>query len=808
MFVVPRLAAVLATLLFAISGPAAELTGRIADAASTAIPGALVRVLNRNGSVLRVVRADADGSFSVADLSPGEYRLELSAPGFDLQSVPLSVTTADQTLREDVRLSIGALRTAVQVTAAGTALTVDEIAKAEDAVRADEMMLRDEYSLAEGLRLLPGVAVQQQGGPGNFTAVRVRGLRSQDTALLFDGLRVRDAADPQGGSIAFMEALNMVDSSAVEMLRGSGSSLYGSHAIGGVMNVRAEEGGGPWRGQVLTEGGGLGFLRGLARASGGFGDRLLLSGGLSHLNVRHGVDGANPHRNTSGQGWAKYLFAPSIAATARFTGLTAYSQLADSPSVDAGQLANLPASGVITARALPDAQLRLMLAGMPYSVGNSTFVPSLNDPDSRRTTNLVNLATAFSQELSARASYRVAYQLTDSKRAIHDGPGGQLYEPLYNSRSDFDGRIHLLQARTDLQVHPSHLVTASYEREHESILNSNLDQDPNPATRTNNALRGVQQGNAFSVQDQMQFLDGRLRVNLSGRTQSFVLDTPRFEGGASPYQNAGQYLNKAPRAWTGDASVAYMVASTNTKFRAHVGNAYRAPSVYERFGASYFFGSFSPSGDPRLNPERALSGDAGIDQWWFGDKLQTSATIFYTRLQNTIIFDFSGLIPPDDPFGRFGGYANTKGGLSRGVELSVRARPGRGAVVQASYTYQNADERSPVVAGSGYLPRMNVSPHLFSALWSQPLGDRFTVTTDLSYASEYPMAVFAGTGSRVYLMEGPLKIDTVADYAVRRWETGSLHLYGKVENWLDRQFYEGGFRGPGRWALAGLRVQF
>ena len=63
-------------------------------------------------------------------------------------------------------------------------------------------------------------------------------------------------------------------------------------------------------------------------------------------------------------------------------------------------------------------------------------------------------------------------------------------------------------------------------------------------------------------------------------------------------------------------------------------------------------------------------------------------------------------------------------------------------------------------------------------------------------------------GSRTFLFEGPLKIDTVANFRLRDWERGSLNLYGKVENLLGRQFYESGFRNPGRWALAGLRVEF
>ena len=67
--------------------------------------------------------------------------------------------------------------------------------------------------------------------------------------------------------------------------------------------------------------------------------------------------------------------------------------------------------------------------------------------------------------------------------------------------------------------------------------------------------------------------------------------------------------------------------------------------------------------------------------------MRASATYFYTYLQNVITFDFSGFInPATDPFGRFGGYRNTKGGIARGVELSSDANVTRSLTVSAAYT--------------------------------------------------------------------------------------------------------------------------
>jgi len=74
-----------------------------------------------------------------------------------------------------------------------------------------------------------------------------------------------------------------------------------------------------------------------------------------------------------------------------------------------------------------------------------------------------------------------------------------------------------------------------------------------------------------------------------------------------------------------------------------VGRGYRAPSLFERFGAGYdpVYG-YSVYGDPRLKPERSTGFDAGVDQTVWGGRLKMSASYFYTWLNNVINFDTSG----------------------------------------------------------------------------------------------------------------------------------------------------------------------
>src|SRR5262249_54285709 len=150
-----------------------------------------------------------------------------------------------------------------------------------------------------------GLRVQQLGGPGSTTYFKVRGLRNADTAVLVDGLRLRDAAGTQADASGVLQDLVVTNTSQIEVLRGTGSSLYGTDATGGVVNIVTDEGGGRTRGDVAFDGGSLGSVRGAAHLAGGLmRDRLQYSAGLTHWNVMSGVDGDSPARNTSGQGQA------------------------------------------------------------------------------------------------------------------------------------------------------------------------------------------------------------------------------------------------------------------------------------------------------------------------------------------------------------------------------------------------------------------------------------------------------------------------------------------------------------------------
>ena len=288
--------------------------------------------------------------------------------------------------------------------------------------------------------------------------------------------------------------------------------------------------------------------------------------------------------------------------------------------------------------------------------------------------------------------------------------------------------------------------------------------------------------------------------------QAFRLSDPRFAGGDSPYEGAPIQTPKT--AWTGDVAAAYLFRAAGTKLRAHLGNSYRAPSAFERFGSSFYLGFFSPYGDPGLRPERAISVDGGFDRYLANSRVKLSATYFYTRLQEVIEFDFSGRIPAGDPFGRFGGYLNVPGGLARGVELSAEARPANGTIINAAYTYSNSVMREPWDAQGQVNRSLGISDNMFTLLVSQWIGRRVNLTFDMFAVDDYYHNFFTMSGNRAYNMNGFVKAGLTGKYVLPVGETTRIEFHGKVENAFNQRSYEVGFRSPGVWAIGGMKFLF
>lgn len=123
------------------------------------------------------------------------------------------------------------------VTATRIATPIEQVGSAISVITAEQLARRQVRFVADALRDIPGVAVSRSGGVGGQTEVRLRGSESNQTLVLIDGVEVND---PDGDFFNFNNLLALqID--RIEVLRGPQSVLYGSSAIGGVINIITEQ---------------------------------------------------------------------------------------------------------------------------------------------------------------------------------------------------------------------------------------------------------------------------------------------------------------------------------------------------------------------------------------------------------------------------------------------------------------------------------------------------------------------------------------------------------------------------------------
>ncbi|MEM1134163.1 MAG: TonB-dependent receptor [Pseudomonadota bacterium] len=123
----------------------------------------------------------------------------------------------------------------IVVTANRTSRAISQVGESVTVVGEEEIINRQSTEVLDILRTIPGLTFTRNGGPGTNTGVSLRGAQSDQTLVLIDGIRINDPASP-GGGFNFGPLLTG-NINRIEVVRGSQSVLYGSQAIGGVVNM-------------------------------------------------------------------------------------------------------------------------------------------------------------------------------------------------------------------------------------------------------------------------------------------------------------------------------------------------------------------------------------------------------------------------------------------------------------------------------------------------------------------------------------------------------------------------------------------
>ena len=155
-----------------------------------------------------------------------------------------ALAQAPEEMFDDSGIVVTATRTPPpldQVPASITVLDKATIDRAQD-IGATELLLRT-----------PGISMSRNGGYGTATSLRIRGAESEQTVVVIDGVKLNDPSST-GGGYNFANLL-IGDAQRIEVLRGPQSTLWGSQAIGGVVNIVTASPQAPIEGSFDIEGG-------------------------------------------------------------------------------------------------------------------------------------------------------------------------------------------------------------------------------------------------------------------------------------------------------------------------------------------------------------------------------------------------------------------------------------------------------------------------------------------------------------------------------------------------------------------------
>ncbi|ABA87714.1 cobalamin uptake ligand-gated TonB-dependent outer membrane channel [Syntrophotalea carbinolica DSM 2380] len=414
----------------------------------------------------------------------------------------------------------------VVVTATKIETPTREVASSITVVTAEEIEEKQQRTVLEALRDVPAVDVVQSGGDGQQTSVFMRGANSEHTLVLIDGIEVNDPISP---SKAFNFANLTTDNvERIEILRGPASALYGSDAIGGVINIITKKGQGKPSITLSAEGGSFETHH----------ETVSLSGGTQLVNYALS---------------ASYLDSNGITAARWSDGnheRDGYENLTTSLRLGLTPTKNF------------DLDFILRYMETDTDIDNSAG-PLGDDPNYTTEEEKLFFRTQAGLYLFDDLwEQKLGFSITDYDRSTRDDTDAA--HPLDWVRSSYQSTLYKVDWQHNLYLHKTNTLTLGIEHEEEEGKNKFLSESaygpwntyyPRQKTRTT----------GYYVQDQFK-LWNRFFTTLGLR-----LDDHEEFGRRVTYHVASSYI----------------FDSTGTKIRATWGTGFKAPSLVQLYDTNF-----------------------------------------------------------------------------------------------------------------------------------------------------------------------------------------------------------------------------
>jgi len=168
-----------------------RLSGTVVDTSGGVIAGAAVQVLSAKGTAQATTQSDSNGSFIIAGLSAGDYRLVVSNPAFETSEIPVTIEATEAPAPLRITLVVGSLSTTMNVQGRENSLVGIAESATQGMVGALEIEDRPILRSGEVMETIPGVIVTQHAGGGKANQYFLRGFNldhGTDIAISLDGM--------------------------------------------------------------------------------------------------------------------------------------------------------------------------------------------------------------------------------------------------------------------------------------------------------------------------------------------------------------------------------------------------------------------------------------------------------------------------------------------------------------------------------------------------------------------------------------------------------------------------------------------